>query len=183
MDLTGKLLAAMPGLQDPRFDHALILVCAHSADGAMGLIINHPMPDVPFSNLIEGLGIAADMAIDLAVYYGGPVEAGRGFILHRNDVLQASGGMQIAGGYHLSATLDVLEALAHGRGPNPALFMLGYAGWGPNQLEAEIAENAWLTLDGRADIVFASSAADKWASALRGAGVDPMALSGAAGHA
>ncbi|MDZ7906308.1 MAG: YqgE/AlgH family protein [Cypionkella sp.] len=183
MDLTGKLLAAMPSLQDPRFDHALILICAHSPDGAMGLIVNHPMPDVPFATLTERLGIAHTQGIDLAVHYGGPVEAGRGFILHRDNFSSDAGGMPIAGGYHLSATLDVLESLAAGTGPSPALLTLGYAGWGPNQLETEIAENAWLTLDGRADIIFTAPAGEKWAQALRLSGVDPRALSGAAGHA
>ncbi len=183
VELAGKLLAAMPSLQDPRFDRALILICAHSAEGAMGLIVNHPMPAVNFASLLDGLGIAAEAAISTEVHYGGPVETERGFILHRDTYRPDAGGMRIAGGYWLSATLDVLQNLANGTGPSPALFTLGYAGWGPNQLETEIAENAWLTLEGRSEIVFSSPAKAKWAAALRHAGVDPMALSGAMGHA
>jgi putative transcriptional regulator len=183
VELAGKLLAAMPGLEDPRFDRALILICAHSAEGAMGLIVNHPMPEMNFAALLDGLGIAAETAITTDVHYGGPVEAGRGFILHRDTDPSETGGMQIAGGYRLSATLDVLQNMANGMGPNPALFTLGYAGWGPNQLESEIAENAWLTLDGRSDIVFSAPAKEKWAKALRHAGIDPMALATTFGHA
>lgn len=183
MDLTGKLLAAMPGMQDPRFARSLILMCAHSDDGAMGLIINRPLPDFTFTDLLEKLKITGENPIALDVHYGGPVEAGRGFILHREGYETDGAVMEIAGGYQVSATLDVLEQLAAGTGPRPALLALGYAGWGPRQLEGEIAENAWLTLDGVPDIVFARDAAAKWAAALRHVGVDPVALSGAAGHA
>jgi len=183
MDLTGKLLAAMPGMQDPRFDRALILICSHSADGAMGLIVNHSMPDVPFASLLDQLGIAGAQGIHLDVHYGGPVEQGRGFILHQNDFGGEAASLDIAGGFQLSATLDVLELLAKGAGPKPALLALGYAGWGPSQLEAEIAENAWLTLDGIPEIVFAAKAQEKWGAALRHAGINPLALSGAAGRA
>ncbi len=183
LELTGKLLAAMPGMQDPRFARALILVCAHSDDGAMGIIVNRPIPDMPIASLLEKLGIDAPSPIDLPVHYGGPVEAGRGFILHEIGYPTEAAVLDIAGGFQMSATLDVLEALANGTGPQPALLALGYAGWGPQQLEGEIAENAWLTLDGMPSIVFAPDARAKWASALRQAGVDPVSLSGAAGHA
>lgn len=183
MDLTGKLLAAMPGMQDPRFDRALILICSHSSDGAMGLIVNHPMPDVPFATLLDRLGITGAQGIHLDVHYGGPVEQGRGFILHQGDFAAKTASMNIAGGFQISATLDVLESLAKGAGPQPALLAMGYAGWGPNQLEDEISENAWLTLDGIADIVFAPKAQEKWGAALRHAGINPLALSGAAGRA
>jgi putative transcriptional regulator len=183
VNLTGKLLAAMPSMEDARFDHALILICAHSDDGAMGLIVNTPLPDLNFATLLGRVGIKAPSPPDLPVYYGGPVERGRGFILHQGDYDGGSAVMDIAGGFHMSATLDVLEALANGTGPNPALLTLGYSGWGPNQLEAEIAANAWLTLDGSADIVFGAQAGQKWGNALRLAGVNPMMLSGAAGRA
>lgn len=183
VDLSGKLLAAMPSLQDPRFERALILICAHSPDGAMGVIVNRPLPNLPLAKVLQDLGISANDAPQMPVHYGGPVEPGRGFILHQSSYHSAAGGMDIAGGYHLSATLDVLAALAAGAGPDPALFTLGYAGWGPNQLEGEIADNAWLTLDGLSKIVFSAPAGEKWASALRQLGVDPMQLSGAAGHA
>lgn len=183
MDLSGKLLAAMPGMQDPRFDRALILICAHSDDGAMGLIVNHPLPDVPFAALVQGLGITAAAGINCDVHYGGPVERGRGFILHRAGLNEGALMLDIAGGYNLSATLDVLEQMAQGAGPEPALLALGYAGWGPGQLEAEIADNAWLTLDARPDIVFGPKAQDKWTLALQDLGIHPLALSSVAGRA
>lgn len=183
MHLTGKLLAAMPGMQDPRFDHALILVCAHSADGAMGLIVNRPMPDVPFATLMDRLGISGAEFGKIDVHYGGPVEPGRGFILHRDNFDAMGGVLKIDGGFQMSATLDVLELMAKGEGPAPALLALGYSGWGPDQLEREIADNAWLTLEGLPDIVFGDNGQQKWADALRHSGVNPMALSGAVGRA
>jgi putative transcriptional regulator len=183
MDLTGKLLAAMPNVLDPRFDRALILICAHSNDGAMGLIVNHPLPDVPFAALAQSLGITAAAGIICDVYYGGPVEQGRGFILHRTGFGGGAAMLEIAGGYNLSATLDVLEQMAQGAGPSPALLALGYAGWGPGQLEAEIADNAWLTLDGLPDIVFGPKPKDKWTLALHHLGITPLTLSLVAGRA
>jgi putative transcriptional regulator len=185
VDLTGKLLAAMPGMQDPRFSRTLVLVCSHSAEGAMGLIVNRPMPEVPFATLLDRLGLNVATAIQIDVHYGGPVEKGRGFILHRDNFKPKTTFLDIDGGFRISATLDVLELIAEGTGagPSPVLLAMGYAGWGPDQLEAEIAENAWLTLDGLPDIVFAEKAADKWADALRRIGVSPVALSGAAGRA
>ncbi len=183
MDLTGKLLAAMPGMQDPRFDRALILICTHSTEGAMGFVLNHPMPDVPFAGLLDRLGIAGAQGINPDVHYGGPVEQGRGFILHRDNFATKAAVLEIAGGYQMSATLDVLEALAQGAGPQPALLMMGYAGWGAGQLETEIADNAWLTLDAAPDLIFATAAPDKWPRALHHMGINPLALSAAAGHA
>lgn len=183
MNLTGKLLAAMPSIGDARFDHALILICSHSDDGAMGLIVNQPISDLSFATLLGRVGIKTLSAPSLPVHYGGPVERGRGFILHQGDYDGGSAVLEITGGFYMSATLDVLEALATGTGPNPALLALGYSGWGPNQLESEIAANAWLTLDGGADVVFAPQAARKWGDALRKSGVDPTMLSGAAGRA
>ena len=184
MNLTGKLLAAMPSMEDVRFDHAVIFICAHSDDGAMGLIVNHPISDLSFATLLDRVGIEAPQAQPRRVYYGGPVEKGRGFILHQGDYQAESAVMQIEGGFQLSATLDVLEALAQGIGPEPSLLTLGYSGWGPGQLESEIAANAWLTIHSSgADIVFAPDPAAKWAMALRHAGINPSRLSGAAGRA
>ncbi len=183
MDLTGKLLAAMPGMQDPRFTRSLILMCSHSDDGAMGIIVNRAMNDFTFPDLLDKVGIAANTPAEIKLHYGGPVEPGRGFILHQSGYDAKAAVLEIAGGFQMSATLDVLEALANGTGPRPALLALGYAGWGPRQLEGEIADNAWLTLDGLPDIVFAADTSTKWAAALRYSGVDPVALSGAAGHA
>jgi putative transcriptional regulator len=183
MDLTGKLLAAMPGMGDARFDRALILVCSHSSGGAMGLIINQIMPDLSFPTLLKQLGIQDTDVPQIEVHYGGPVERSRGFVLHRGDYDSGSAMLQIGADYRMSATVDVLEDIAFGQGPAQALLALGYSGWGPQQLEAEIADNAWLSIDTVPEVIFAQANAQKWATALRQAGIDPVMLSGAAGHA
>ena len=183
MDLTGKLLAAMPGMGDARFERALVMVCSHSSDGAMGLIINRTMPDFSFPTLLDQLGIQKGSAPTIEVHYGGPVERSRGFVLHRGRYHGGAEMMQIQGGFQMSATLNVVEDIAAGKGPRQALLALGYAGWGPKQLEQEIADNAWLTLDPEPQVVFEHPNAQKWAEALRVSGVNPVMLSGAAGHA
>lgn len=184
MDLTGKLLIAMPGMEDPRFDASVILICAHSADGAMGLIVNKPVTDLSFSTLLEQLGIPhTPQGRGISVHFGGPVERGRGFVLHSPDYSAKDGTMNIAGSYGMTATQDVLRALGRGEGPQTALLALGYAGWGPGQLESEILRNDWLTTDAPADLVFATDAAGKWGAALRHLGVEPIALSGISGRA
>jgi putative transcriptional regulator len=183
--LTGKLLIAMPGMGDPRFHGSVVFLCAHSADGAMGLIVNKPMPDVHFAEMLDQLDIARGPATpDLPVCYGGPVELRRGFVLHTADYL---GGLddrlEVDARFAMTATLDVLEDLALGTGPAAALLALGYAGWGPGQLEAEIAQNGWLTADATPDLVFAPRMEGKWAAALASLGVSPLTLSSEAGHA
>lgn len=184
MDLTGKLLIAMPGMGDPRFEKSVILVCAHSDEGAMGLIVNKTVPDVTFSNLLEHLNIPrAPEGRDIRVHFGGPVEMGRGFVLHSRDYRGGPATMRIEGGYGMTATLDVLEALARGEGPHRALLALGYSGWGPGQLEDEIARNDWLTAEAEAALVFAEEDSAKWARALKAMGIDPLTLSAAAGRA
>ena len=184
MDLGGQILIAMPGMGDPRFEHSVILVCAHSADGAMGLIINKPVPDLSFDSLVEQLSIAkGEAGREIRVHQGGPVERSRGFVLHSRDWQAAKATMQIAGEYCMTATLDILEALAQGAGPTSALLALGYSGWGPGQLEAEIGRNDWLTAEASADLIFSPDDGAKWAGALRGMGIDPVALSSAAGRA
>jgi putative transcriptional regulator len=184
MDLTGKLLIAMPGMQDPRFDASVILICSHSAEGAMGLIINKPVPDLSFESLLEQLGIPhLPDSRSISVHFGGPVERGRGFVLHSPDYHAKDGTMAIAGDYGMTATQDILRALGKGEGPKTALLALGYAGWGAGQLESEILRNDWLTSDAPADLVFEAAPASKWAAALRNMGVNPLALSGAAGRA
>jgi putative transcriptional regulator len=184
MDLCGKLLVAMPGMGDPRFEHSVILVCAHTPEGAMGLIINKLMPDLSFGGLLEHLEIPLGaQGRDIRVHFGGPVERGRGFVLHSPDYAGGPATMQIAGGYGMTATMDVLEALAKGQGPTQALLALGYSGWGPGQLEAEIARNDWLTVDPDMALIFAENDATKWGGALRGMGIDPLSLSATAGRA
>ncbi len=184
MDLTGKLLIAMPGMEDSRFQRSVILLCAHSGEGAMGLIVNKLAPEMSFSNLLKHLGIApGDGARDIRVHLGGPVERGRGFVLHTDDWGGGEATMQVPGGLRMTATLDILEALAGGQGPARALLALGYSGWGPGQLEAEIGRNDWLVCEAGTDLVFADSDPGKWAGALRLMGVDPVMLSAAAGRA
>jgi putative transcriptional regulator len=184
MDLAGKLLIAMPGMGDPRFARSVILVCAHSDDGAMGLIVNKPAADLRFTDLLGQLNIpVGDTGRDIRVHYGGPVERGRGFVLHSRDYDGGKGSMSVDGGYRMTATLDVLEALARGDGPGEALLALGYAGWGPGQVEAEIGRNDWLTADAVPGLVFGADDGGKWAGALRLIGVDPVVLSAVAGRA
>lgn len=184
MDLGGTILIAMPGMGDPRFEHSVILICAHSPDGAMGLIINKPSPELNFAGLLDHLNIPCGSGgRDIGVHFGGPVERGRGFVLHSADYRATGGTMDVPGGFGMTATLDVLQALARGEGPQRALLALGYAGWGPGQLEAEILRNDWLTADAAADLVFAADDGGKWTGALRGMGIDPLSLSAVAGRA
>lgn len=183
MELAGQILIAMPGMADPRFDHSVILICAHSDDGAMGLIVNKPLADMSFSGLLEQLKIpVAAGGRDIRVLAGGPVERGRGFVLHSPDWRAEKATMAVPGGFGMTATTDILEALARGEGPSNALLALGYSGWGPGQLEAEIARNDWLTSAVPEGLVFGDEAT-KWSAALRGMGIDPLTLSAAAGRA
>jgi putative transcriptional regulator len=184
MDLAGKLLIAMPGMGDPRFAHTVILVCAHSPDGSMGLIVNRPAPDLSFAGLLDQIGIPKGKAgRDIRVLFGGPVGRGRGFVLHSPDYAGGQATIHVEGGYGMTATLDVLEAIARGEGPATALLALGYSGWGPGQLEAEIQRNDWLTADAPSDLVFSSDDTGKWTAALRRMGIDPITLSSTAGRA
>jgi putative transcriptional regulator len=185
IDLTGKLLIAMPGMGDPRFEKSVILMCAHSGDGAMGLIVNKPLPELGFTDLLRQLGIPGADApkAQIRVHFGGPVEHGRGFVLHTDDYASNGSTLRVAGGFGMTATLDILEHIARGGGPAQALLALGYAGWGPGQLEGEIARNGWLTAEASRDIVFAADNASKWARALKTLGIDPIMLSSDAGRA
>ena len=188
MELAGKLMVAMPALGDERFARSVILVCAHTEEGAMGLIINKPVPDFSFSDLLEQLHITrGDMAggkgRDIRVHFGGPVERGRGFVLHSSDYTSGNATTQVQGGYGMTATMDVLEALAKGGGPRQALLALGYAGWGPGQLEREIGRIDWLVTDPAEVLVFSVQDSCKWVAALRRMGIDPISLSPSAGRA
>lgn len=185
-NLTGKMLIAMPSMRDPRFEHSVILVCAHSEEGAMGLVVNRPMPEVGFADLLGQLGIDVGLnAADIPVRFGGPVEPGRGFVLHRVPEGEAVDDtrMRIGEGLAMSTTRDILEDYAKGRGPQPAVLALGYAGWGPGQLDSEILDNGWLTADRLDDIIFGPDNPGKWRAALHGLGIDPLVLSPSAGHA
>lgn len=184
--LTGKLLIAMPGMNDPRFAHAVVLVCAHGDDGAMGLVVNRPLRDIEFGGLLDQLGIETGGAPrDIPVHFGGPVETGRGFVLHRRaeTAPPAEGRMDIGDHLSMTTTRDILEDFARGQGPAPALLSLGYAGWGPGQLEDEMLANGWLTAEASDQILFGADNDGKWQAALRSLGVDPVMLSTQAGHA
>jgi putative transcriptional regulator len=184
MDLAGKLLIAMPGMGDERFERSVILLCAHSDEGAMGLVVNKPSADLSFSSLLDQLNIPrAPEGRDIRVHLGGPVERGRGFVLHSDEYRTRGATMTVPGGFGMTATVDVLAALARGAGPEAALLALGYSGWGPGQLEAEISRNDWLTADAPADLVFSPDDKGKWQGALRRMGIDPITLSGSAGRA
>ncbi|MDO5641915.1 MAG: YqgE/AlgH family protein [Paracoccus sp. (in: a-proteobacteria)] len=182
-ELTGKILIAMPEMGDPRFRRTVVLICAHSDQGAMGLVLNRPMPDMSFPRLLEMLGIdATGTAPDLAVRTGGPVEPVRGFVLHEAQDNPGEGTMDVGSGLALTTTRDILIDLAGGHGPARAILALGYAGWGPGQLDQEIRANGWLTAEMDQDYAFGDPA-HTWMRALHALGVDPLSLSGAAGRA
>ncbi len=182
--LVGKLLIAMPDMGDPRFAHSVIYMCAHSEDGGMGLIVNKPQHEVQFADLLDQLGIKRAAGVrDIRVHFGGPVDHARGFVLHSNDYESASGTLQVDDNICMTATLDVLEDIAQGNGPDTSMLALGYAGWGPGQLEHEILQNGWLTCDPRDEIVFGRANEHKWTAALKVLGIDPVLLSATAGHA
>ena len=184
MDLTGKMIVAMPAMGDPRFERAVILICAHSAEGAMGLIVNKPLNELSFVDLLHQLKIdTSDHPRDIRLHFGGPVERGRGFVLHSPEWGRGSATTQVGAGYGMTATLDVLEDLARGRGPRSAFLALGYTGWGPGQLESEIARNDWLTAEASDELVFGAENTAKWAGALKSMGIPPLSLSPTSGRA
>ena len=182
-DLTGRLLVAMPGMGDPRFDRSVVLICTHGDDGAMGLIVNKPAPQLSFADILDQLEIPPDRTAARSIYFGGPVEAQRGFVLHSRDYDEDDTTMGVSDDVAMTATLDILRAMADGSGPTHALVALGYAGWSPGQLENEIARNGWLVADPNADLVFATDDDDKWVGAIRALGIDPLLLSGEGGRA
>lgn len=184
LNLCGKLLIAMPDMGDPRFAGSVIYMCAHSEEGAMGLIVNKPQPEIRFSKLLEQLDIekAAEVR-DIRVHFGGPVENTKGFVLHGADYRSETGTIEVDDQVNMTATLDVLEDIARGKGPEVSLLALGYSGWGPGQLEDEIAQNGWLTCDPTDEIIFGRANEHKWSAALKVLGIDPVLLSSTAGRA
>lgn len=181
--LTGKLLVAMPGMGDTRFEHSVVFLCNHSDEGAMGLIVNKPTEALGFRQLLERLDIPAGPGMrEIKVHFGGPVEHGRGFVLHSGGRTGA-GTLEVDERFGMTATLDVLEELASGAGPDSAILALGYAGWGPGQLEDEILQNGWLTCDADPALVFGADDGAKWSAALRSMGIEPSTLSAYSGRA
>ena len=181
--LAGQLLIAMPGMRDPRFARTVVYMCAHSAEGAMGLVINRILDSLTFEDLLEQLGIEGSVPPQSAtVHFGGPVETGRGFVLHSGDYRQ-DGTLAVAEDVSLTATVDILRAIAAGEGPRRHLLALGYAGWGPGQLDGEIRANGWLHVAADEALVFDTELDSKWDRAIAKIGIDPRMLSDAAGHA
>jgi putative transcriptional regulator len=181
--LSGQLLVAMPQMSDPRFARSVVYLCAHSADGAMGLVVNRLIDSLSFGSLLAQLGVDADGApADMPVHFGGPVESSRGFVLHTSDYHQDS-TLVIDDEIALTATVDVLKAIARGTGPRRRVLALGYAGWAPGQLDAEIQANGWLLMPADLDLVFGRDNATKWEQAIAKIGIDLSLLSTEAGHA
>lgn len=181
--IPGKCLVAMPAMADANFARTVIYVCAHTAEGAMGLVVNRAIEQVTFPDILEQLEIEPSPACDcIRVHFGGPVEAARGFVLHSGEYHQAA-TLIVNDEVALTATTDVLRSMAEGSGPRRALMALGYAGWGAGQLDAELKDNAWLTVESDEAILFTDPLERKWEAAIRKLGIDPSMLSEDAGHA
>jgi putative transcriptional regulator len=188
--LDGQIIVAMPSLVEP-FARSVVYICAHSSEGAMGLIVNQPAPDMKFPDLLVQLDIIAsndvivlpERAQDIRVLRGGPVDAGRGFVLHSDDFRIENSTLPLDTGICLTATIDILRAIARGEGPNVAMLALGYAGWAAGQLENEIRENGWLHCPPDLDLIFDRDLAGKYDRAMRKIGINPAMLSDEAGHA
>lgn len=183
--LAGQILIAMPSMSDPRFARTVIYLCAHNADGAMGLVLNRLISSITFKDLLDELKVeepAPEEATVPAIHFGGPVETGRGFVLHSADYVGPD-SMPLTGTFALTATVDILKAIAAGQGPEQHLLALGYAGWGPGQLDGELQENAWLSVEADPDLVFDGELDDKWERALAKLGISASLLSSDAGHA
>lgn len=181
--LAGQLLVAMPNLRDPHFAGSVVVLCAHSAGGAMGLILNQPIPKLTFEELLKQVGVEPlPPQRSIRLVSGGPVEESRGFVLHSGE-WKAEGSLPVEGGYALTASLDILKAIASGGGPRQGLLALGYAGWGAGQLEAEIARNDWLSVPADEDLLFGGDDRTRWRRALAKLNIDPTLLSAEAGHA
>jgi putative transcriptional regulator len=189
--LDGQLLIAMPVMDDERFARSVIYVCAHSSEGAMGIIVNRPAGSLDFSDLLVQLDIIKkgerialpESAESMKVLKGGPVETGRGFVLHSSDFFIEDATLPIDEGICLTATVDILKAIAAGGGPKHAILALGYADWAPGQLETEIQGNGWLHCAADADLIFGRDVEEKYLRALNKIGIDPGMLSTEAGHA
>ncbi len=180
--LLGQLLVAMPGMQDSRFEKTVIYMCAHSTEGAMGLVVNKPCVEISFPDLLTQLGIEQDDATDrIDLHFGGPVESSRGFVLHSPDYLRDA-SLVVDHNIALTATIDILKAIANGAGPRRSLLAIGYAGWGPGQLDSEILNNGWLHVDADDDLVFGNNLGVKWERAMAKIGIDHRMLSDEAGH-
>jgi putative transcriptional regulator len=189
--LDGQLLVAMPSITDPRFERGVIYMCAHSVEGAMGILVNQPAENITFPQLLAQLNVIqpeADIRLPQPlehkrVLVGGPVETGRGFVLHSADYFAEENTLPIDERISLTATLEILKAIAAGSGPKESILALGYAGWAPGQLETEIQANGWLTCPADPDLVFNTDMDRIYDAALGKIGVDPSKLASIAGQA
>ncbi|MGH6771686.1 MAG: YqgE/AlgH family protein [Xanthobacteraceae bacterium] len=189
--LDGQMLIAMPTMGDDRFTRSVIYVCAHSSEGAMGIIVNQPASNISFHDLLVQLDVVGTTDLielppdagGVNVLKGGPVETSRGFVLHSNDFFIENSTLPIDGGVCLTATLDILKAIAHGTGPRSAVLALGYAGWAPGQLETEIHQNGWLHCAADPELIFGVDNDGKYEKAMKKIGINLGMLSSEAGHA
>src|SRR5690242_5690730 len=181
--LTGQLLIAMPSMADPRFQQSVIFVCAHTAEGAMGLVLNRPIVKPTFDDLLRQLNVEPVPSVrQIRLCAGGPVENARGFVLHTSD-WTGEGSLKVDNSTALTASLDVLKVIAEGGGPRQCVLALGYAGWGPGQLDLELQQNAWLSVSADELLLFDNDHDTKWRRALAKLHIDPLLLSDTAGHA
>jgi putative transcriptional regulator len=180
--LTGQLLLALPGIGDPRFERAAIAMCAHDKNGAMGIGTGAIIADLGLHELLAQFGIEPGLAPDAPVHFGGPVEPQRGFVLHSSD-WSGQDTVDVAGRWSLSGTIDVLRAIAEGKGPARWLVALGYAGWGAGQLEGELTRHGWFNAPADADLLFGSGATDRWENGFKRIGIDPRMLGSETGRA
>ena len=184
--LSGKLLLAMPGMADPRFERAVIAMCVHDANGAIGVGIGHKRAGISFRGLLKQLEIDPAQAPDCAVHHGGPVEPGRGFVLHSTD-WGGQDSLEVAGPngtiFAMTGTIDVLKAIAEGQGPSRWIVALGYAGWGEGQLDEEMTRHGWFAAQGTSDILFDTPTDERWAAAFKAEGIDPRLLASETGAA
>ncbi len=181
--IEGQLLVAVPHMEDPRFQHSVIYMCSHDSDGAVGLIVNKLIEHIPFGDLLRQLEVAGDWQDKhIRVHFGGPVEPGRGFVLHSPEY-SVEGTKKVSGGMALTGTTEILRDLALGKGPKQSLLALGYAGWGPGQLDREIQQNGWLVVGCDAPLLFDADLEGKWERAIAKLGFEPGALTHVAGRA
>ena len=180
--LSGRLLLAMPGMADPRFERAVIALAVHDENGAVGIGVGHKRAGIRFRQLLKQLGIDPGGAPDCAVHHGGPVEPGRGFVLHSED-WGGQDTIKVVGLGALTGTIDILKAIAEGRGPSRWLIALGYAGWGDGQLEEEMTRHGWFAAAGKPELLFDTPTDERWESAFRAEGIDPTLLASESGAA
>lgn len=181
--LTGQFLLAMPHMPDPRFEKVVIYICGHDNNGAMGLVVNKHLGDLTLKGLLEYLNLSQEsIQRDLPIYFGGPVDTGRGFVLHSDDFVHP-GTVLLANHISLTATVDVLQSIAEGGGPKDCLLVMGYVGWGPGQLDSELHSNRWIQLEADPEILFHVPIGRKWETAITKLGVTPDAFSEEFGQA